>query len=229
MSIRWTILRVAILGSCLLRPSITLAAISSPRLIVTDFGKNRLEEISFYVLCILFLTAITRWIWNGFHKEFPNWPVFSYRGALGMLLLWGTAVTMVVSFITAIRQSMTPAASETTQYTSRLNNRMIPTTNPEIIDRRIRLRSLWRAMSFYANANESRFPNTVDDLEMGVSNADPATGFNYFITPDLKSTSPRTILACEPDIYPQRLLLFTDGTIAIEERGGGGGGGGRHQ
>ena len=213
--------RMWTLGAGMLVPSPVFAAISSPRLIVTDFGKNRLGEISFFVLCFLIFTAGFCWVWNGFHKEFPQLPRFNYRDSLGVMFLWGTALTMVISLVSSFRQSLTPAAMESRSASERAVGPIIPTSNPEIIDRRIRLQTLWRSLSFYANSHESRFPDHISDVGIDVRIADYVTGLPYFLTSDLKLTSPRTILASEPDIHQQRMLLFNDGTIVTEERGGG--------
>lgn len=218
MPTQLTIYRIGLGTIAVSMPVNLFAAVASPRLIVTDFGKSRLEEISFFVISLLVLAAVSRWIWNGFHRDFPQLPYMTYRGTLGALLLWGTMFTAVISLISSLRQAMLPMNDDARISVLR---KTTPTTNAEIIDRRIRIRSLWGSLSFYAMTNNSQFPNDVNGLDLGMTHADSATGLPYFITPDLKTTSPRTILASEPDIHPQRLLLFNDGTIVIEDRGGG--------
>ena len=215
------VIRTLSLVAAVLVPSPVFAAIASPRLIVTDFGKNRLGEVSFFVFCFLIFTAGFCWIWNGFHKDFPQWPRFSFRGSLCVMFLWGTALTMVMSLVSSVRQSLTPAALESRLPGERLASMIIPTSNPEVIDRRIRLQALWRSLFLYASSHESRFPNQISEVGIDVRTADHATGLPYLMTPDLKLTSPRTIVASEPDIHQQRMLLFNDGTIVTEERGGG--------
>jgi hypothetical protein len=70
----------------------------------------------------------------------------------------------------------------------------------------------------YAAQHGGEFPATMDQLPEPVRIADAASELTYFLTPGLTQSSPASVLIREPDIFPRRLLLMTDGTVVIEER-----------
>lgn len=89
---------------------IIFAGMPSPQLVVTELGKRRLEEISFFVLCFLLGAAVFRLLWNLVQKDVSWWPRLTYRGTLALLCVWGCLLTVVLSLISGARELMTPAA-----------------------------------------------------------------------------------------------------------------------
>ncbi len=194
------------------------AGMPSPELVVSELGKRRLEEVSFFLIGFLLLTAICRALWNGLATDVPVLPKLSYRGALCMMLLWGLALTVVLSLVSGARELMTPAAWEPNGITHRLVGSKSKAVADELAERRSRLETLKRALWDYAANHESDFPTDVARIPHEIVVADTISGLPFQIQTGLKTTSPRTVLASEPDIYPRRLLLLTDGAIVVEVR-----------
>ena len=195
-----------------------IAGMPTPYLIVTELGKRRLEEISFFLAGFLLLTAVCRWCWNSLTKEFPALPQISYRGALGMMFLWGLAMTVVLSLISGARELMTPAAWEPNGVTQRLVKSGTVDPVDEMKVRRERIETLKTALWQYAAQHDSHFPDQIAALSIEVTIADPATRLPFFLRPELTLASPRTLLASEPDIFPEKLQLLTDGSIESIKR-----------
>lgn len=194
------------------------AGMPSPHLVITELGKRRLEEISFFLVGFLVLTAFIRWLWNGLGKDIPTLPRLSYRGALCLMLLWGLALTVVLSLVSGARELMTPAAWEPNGVTHRLADSKAPVPVDEFTDRRQRLADLKSALWDFAAKHDGRFPSQMDELPPDLQIADAVSGLSYFLSSELTLTSPSSVLIREPDIYPRRLLLMTDGAIVEEER-----------
>lgn len=194
------------------------AGMPSLQLIVTELGKRRLEEVSFFLIGFLVLTGICRWLWNGLTKDIPSWPRLSYRGALSLMLLWGLAMTVVLSLISGARELMTPAAWEPNGITHRLVTSKSNAPVDEFAARKQRLLLLKKALWDYAGSHDSHFPSDLKELDAEVTIADLATRLPYFLAPDVATATTRTVLISEPDIHPRRLLLLTDGSIVVEER-----------
>ena len=182
-------------------------------LLITELGKRRLEEISFFFVAFLLLTAIVRWLWNGLARDFASLPRLSYRGAICFTILWGLALTVVLSLVSGARELMTPAAWEPNGITYRLaqpnpaENDSMPSKRRERI---VRVKeSLWK----YAAEHEGRFPTAITELPSDDHIADHKSGLSYVLVSALTLSSPRAILLEEPDIYSDRMALLTDGSV----------------
>jgi hypothetical protein len=189
------------------------AGMPSPHLVITELGKRRLEEISFFLVGFLALTAIVRWLWNGLRKDIPALPRLSYRGALCLMLLWGLALTVVLSLVSGARELMTPAAWEPNGITHRLTGANATTPVDEIAARRQRLLDLKTTLWDFAAKHDGHFPAQLAELPADRQVADVGSGLTYFLSPNLTITSPQSVLISEPDINQLRLLLMTDGSI----------------
>ena len=51
-----------------------------------------------------------------------------------------------------------------------------------------------------------------------VTIADAATGLRFYLQRDLMLSSPQGVLASEPDIFPERMQLLTDGRVIVVRR-----------
>ena len=76
---------------------------------LSDLSRERLEIISFFVLCLLLCAAVIRGIWNGLRKDFPFLPRLSYLRALGIIAIWGLLFVLILTMIAGARELMTPA------------------------------------------------------------------------------------------------------------------------
>ena len=194
----------------------------SIQLIVTELGRRRLEEVSFFLVGFLLLTALCRWLWNGLSKDLPSLPKLSYRGALSVMILWGLALTVVLSLISGARELMTPAAWEPNGITSRLVKPQTDSNPDAQGERKQRLQNLKKLLWDYADSHEGQFPDDLADFDQQATIADHQSRLLYSLTPHLAKDSSRSVLISEPDIYPDRLSLLTDGTIVVEDRRQGG-------
>jgi hypothetical protein len=206
---------IVVLGLCLMENT-ARAGMPSPQLIVTELGKRRLEEVSFFLFGFLLVTEFCRRLWNGLAKEIRSLPTLGYRNALCIMFLWGLALTVVLSLVSGARELMTPAAWEPNGITHRLAASHSNAASEELAKRRLKFESLKTELWKYAANHDSRFPSDVTQLPAEIAVADPISGLPYFLQPDLTTSSPATVLAREPDIYRDRLLLLTDGTIVGE-------------
>lgn len=198
--------------------SVVLAGMPSPELVLTELGKRRFEEISFFLAGFLLLTGVVRWLWNGLSKEIPALPNLSYRGMLGLMLLWGLALTVVLSLISGARELMTPAAWEPNGVTHRVAGTTSTTVIQEDLSQRTeRLSVLKTALWDYAQHHDGQFPTKIEELPETVPLADQRSEMPYFLTPGLSKSSVASVLVREPDIFPRRLFLMTDGTVVVEE------------
>lgn len=198
------------------------AGMPSIQLIVTELGRRRLEEVSFFLVGFLLLTAFCRWLWNGLSKEIPSLPKLSYRGALRVMFLWGLALIVVLSLVSGARELMTPAAWEPNGITSRLVKSPAEPKPDALSERKLRLQSLKKILWDYAANHDGRYPDDLKDLDQQATIADPQSGLHYYLTPGLTKGGNKSVLIAEPDIYSDRLSLLTDGTIVVEDRGQGG-------
>ena len=189
------------------------AGMPVPYLLITELGKRRLEEISFFFVGFLLLTAMVRWLWNGLAKDLPVLPKLSYRGALCFTILWGLALTVVLSLVSGARELMTPAAWEPNGITYRLAQSNSPVPEQMIDTRRERFLQLKASLWGFAAGHEGHFPSQISDIPEYLQVADSRSGLTYVLTANLSQTSPRAMLLQEPDIYPRRWALLTDGSL----------------
>src|SRR5262245_11822475 len=59
----------------------------------------RLESLSFFVVLFFLLSFALMRVWNAFRQDFTWLPALSYRRAIGLLFLWGLAMSTVLSMI----------------------------------------------------------------------------------------------------------------------------------
>lgn len=189
------------------------AGMPVPSLIITELGKRRLEEISFFFVSFLLLTAVVRWLWNGLAKDVPALPRLSYRGAMCFTVLWGLALTVVLSLVSGARELMTPAAWEPNGVTYRLAEKKTADSEQTKEMRRERIVQLKEPLWKFAADHDGRFPSQSSELPAEYRIADPSSGISYVLTGDLSLTSAPSIVVQEPDIYSERFALLTTGSV----------------
>ena len=180
----------------------------------------RLEAISFFSVLFLVLAAVVMRVWNAFRQDFPVLPRLTYGKALGLLLLWGLAMSLVLSMITGARELMTPGVWERAGALYRISGDRPQSEAEQLLQIRERhLHRLGRALASYAAQHDGRYPvheygpEISDDLWRSLAH----TGDRYvYLTGRrvAKSSETPALLAYEPEIYgEQRFALFTDGTV----------------
>src|SRR5262245_43624975 len=91
-----------------------------PSVTLTDAARLRVQNISFFLACVLVCAAIIRFLWNYLRKDFTFLPRLSYGKALGLVTLWGLLFVLVLTMISGARELMTPGAWEKQGATYRL-------------------------------------------------------------------------------------------------------------
>jgi hypothetical protein len=188
-----------------------------PMVSLTDVARLRLETISFFVVLLLAITALVRWVWNWYQRDAPHLPRLSYKGALGFILVWGLALQLVLSMIAGARELMTPGAWVKVGATYQLAKS--PDGSAESRDqfaRRRALEQLRRALWDYAAAHDGTLP--LHEFMPGLADAvwatsDPSSArFGYL--GGRRTGDARQIVAYEPGVFGrQRLVLYGDGQI----------------
>lgn len=86
-------------GAVLVGASPAEAGMPSVNLILTELGKRRAEELSFFLVVFLLSAWGVQGLWNFLRRDFPRLPRLSYRGAVAAVLLWGLAMVVVLTMI----------------------------------------------------------------------------------------------------------------------------------
>jgi hypothetical protein len=200
-------------------PSTARAGMPSPYGVLTELGKARFSAMSFFLFGIIVSALGVKWLWNGLAKDFPGLPRLTFRGSLGMVLVWGLAVILVLTMISGARELMTPGAWKTSGITYALNEpEPSPASEAEPKSERVRkLEKLRFALWQHAAANNGRFPESTQTLPAELWESPDVSRMAYAYHGGLTATS-SAILAMEPDIFGgARLALLTSGDIVSLE------------
>lgn len=206
-----------------LSPTVVIAGMPSPQLVLTELGKRRFEEVSFFLLVFLLGAVCFRWLWNSLQHDFPWWPRLSYRGTLGLLCVWGCLLTVVLSLISGARELMTPAAWTPSGITYKVASRNGPTAADaaQLRERESRLHSLRAVLLQYADQHSRKFPQTKEELASISAQfwiAVPEAQLKYIYDPAPNSSGHQSPLAIEPEFYDGgQLLLMKDGTVSLRK------------
>lgn len=66
-----------------------LAGMPRTSVLLTDTATARLDVISFFLVVLVLSALAVRWLWNGLARDFPRLPRLGYRGAAGLVVVWG--------------------------------------------------------------------------------------------------------------------------------------------
>jgi len=91
-----------------------------PSWTVSDLANARLDAISFFLVLLLFLALLVKFLWNYLAKDFPKLPQMTYPRALAAVTLWGLLFLLVLTMISGARELMTPGAWEKNGATYKL-------------------------------------------------------------------------------------------------------------
>jgi hypothetical protein len=203
---------------------VLIAGMPSPALIVTELGRRRLEEVSFFVVCFLLGAALFRLLWNRVQLDFAWWPRLTYFGTLGLLCVWGCLLTVVLSLISGARELMTPAAWKPNGVTYK-----VAATDPaqdaqQAIrrERQFRIETLKTLLMRYAATHNQRFPSIDSDLAMIPESfwiAVPDCQLKYVYAPHPSMPSGTSPLVTEPQYYDDgHFVLYRNGDLAFIEQ-----------
>jgi hypothetical protein len=185
---------------------------------LTEISIARLQNLSFFMVGFLLSAFLIQLLWNWMRKDWTFLPRLNYGKALGVVFLWGLVFVLVLTMISGARELMTPGAWEKQGLTYRLAKPKPDTPETPTFDkkREEQLARLREALWKFANQREGQFP---DDLATSgiapeVRQLPDPSGMSYAYVKGLKTDTPETPLAFEPDIFgPVRLVLFTSGAI----------------
>lgn len=210
---RFCVVLSAVFAIAAFAPRTALAGMPSPFPTLTDWGALRLSAISFFVVVVLLSALGVRWLWNALAADFPRLPQIRYRTALAAVLLWGLALVVVLTMIAGARELLTPGAwrSEGRLYTVAPP----PPADPQhLLERQDNLNRFKTALLDYAAKNHGRFPPADEpSLQSAPWQIPGGTGMRYMVLPG-RTVENRQIVAFEPALYDERLVLWTDGEVA---------------
>jgi hypothetical protein len=183
-----------------------------PTVTLTDVAKLRLSTISFFLMLYMGCSFVIYRIWNALQVDFPQIPRLSFRRALGLIFLLGMAFHLILVMISGTRELMTPEAWEKAG--------IVHTTAPDMFrqfqrSREYKLTILRDALWEFAEHHQGLFPENQFIPEISKTAWFVSTGdLVYVYIGGLSLTSPRSLLAYEPDSFGQyRMALFTDGKV----------------
>jgi quinol-cytochrome oxidoreductase complex cytochrome b subunit len=93
-----------------------------PSYTLTDLAKARLDTISFFLVLVLVLALLVKFLWNYLARDFSKLPRMSYPKALAAVTLWGLLFLLVLTMISGARELMTPGAWEKQGATYKLKD-----------------------------------------------------------------------------------------------------------
>jgi hypothetical protein len=142
---------------------------------------------------------------------------------VGIVLLWGLLFVIVLTMISGARELMTPGAWRKQGATYKLaDGPAPPQPEADIAARRLHLEKLRTALWQFAATHNGKFPGAGEETAVPAELWDVpgAGGLRYHYVAGQSAGFGPDILACEPDIDPdRRLVLRVNGDI-VEMRSG---------
>ena len=172
-----------------------------------------IQALSFFVAVFLACALGFQKLWNSVRPDFPAMPQLTYARSVGLVLLWGLLFVVVLTMISGARELMTPGAWRKQGWAYTLD---APAPAKPADDERYRaMERLKIALWQYARDHEGGFPAKADD------SIDPALwdfvrwdGLKLRYVPGRNPDDAGRVLAYEPEIDGERLVLLTNGAIA---------------
>lgn len=190
---------------------------------LTEAALARLQNLSFFLMGFLVSALLIQWLWNWLRKDWTFLPKLTYRGSLGVVFLWGLVFVLILTMISGARELMTPGAWEKQGLTYRLATKpdAPPPTEPPTKKREDQLALIRAALWKFAQQHQGEFPE--DLATAGISKdlccVPDAAGMTYLYVRGLKPGAGDTPLLFEPDVFPERLVLFANGLIRPMKNG----------
>ncbi|MBK6999006.1 MAG: hypothetical protein IPH35_03195 [Rhodoferax sp.] len=99
-----------------------VAMAGMPVISLSDMAKLRLSGISFFVVLILLVALLVRFLWNFLRRDFPKLPSLDFKRSLALVLLLGLCFNLILLMISGTRELMTPGAWEKRGATFKLKS-----------------------------------------------------------------------------------------------------------
>jgi hypothetical protein len=209
-------LSTATAGSPSPLPSSWTAASESPPSI-TDWGFNQsapfLQAISFFAVVLLATAWAVKALVSMLRKDWPAFPALSYRGSLGLVLLWGLLFIIVLTMISGARELMTPGAWRKRGWTYKLSTDSALQKSPDQM--RGALEQLRQALWQYAATHDGHFPPTdAADVDPHLWEIPGWPALRFLYVPNRQAESTGQLLAYAPELDDEnRPVLLTNGLI----------------
>lgn len=175
-----------------------------------DIYRLRLEEISFFIVLLLFCSFLFQLLWNYAVKGFSFLPQLKFLQSLCLSVVFGLLTLLILTMISGVREVLTPGAWRHQGTSYRLND---PSQEPA---RRHSLEQLRSALLDYARQHEGRFP--ASDFQPEISEklweSPDQAGTHYIYSGGLTTNDVDSILAAEPlNFGDQRFVLLVSGKL----------------
>ncbi len=197
-----------------------MAGMGAPGLIVTELGKRRLEELSFFLFGFLLMALVVKGLWNWLRRDLPSLPKLSYGRSVSLLVLWGLLMAVVLTMISGARELMTPAAWVPNGVTYQLASNEPPAASiihEQDQQRQQRLENLRFALWHFATTHEGRFPaaGEVSSIPSDLWFVQAGQPLRYVYIPGLSLTETDRVIVYEPEIYEdQQYVIHASGAIS---------------
>jgi len=196
-------------------PQAALAGMPSVTPVLTELGRMRLQNLSFFFVGFLFSAFLIQRLWNYLGRDFTILPRLSYCKALGLTTLWGLLFILVLTMISGARELMTPGAWEKKGATYKLANAEVPSAAEKDRMRRDQIERLRDALWDYARKNDWKFPAASTDPAIPASlwQVPDLSGMNYLYVGGAVAKEGRP-LAFEPELFGEyRYVVLSDGQV----------------
>jgi len=180
---------------------------------LNDLARMRLENICFFLVCLLLLALVLKLLWNWLRKDFPRLPRLTYFRSCAVVVLWGLLFLLILTMVAAARELMTPGAWEKHGTAYKLKDSdgaAMDTARQEHLER---LRTvLWQ----YARDHAGKFPphDFVGEIPDSTWQTLDPSGERYVYIPGAEPDHGDKPIVYEPAVYGDgRLVLRANGKI----------------
>lgn len=172
-----------------------------------------LQAISFFIAILLATAWAVKALWLFLRKDLAWLPALTYRGALGLVTLWGLFFIIVLTMISGARELMTPGAWRKQGWTYKLAATSSPPNSEEQI--RQALEQLRQGLWHYAATHDGHFPRQDDSIiDPSLWEIPSWPGLRFLYVPGRHAESAGQLLVYQPELGDDnRLVLLTSGFI----------------
>lgn len=229
---RFTFAVMAVL-LCALKPCHAGMPITPVR--ISEVAALRIQALSFFIVLFFVLALVVKVAWNTLAKDFKAMPRITYLRSLCLMFIWGLAMSVLLTMISAARELMTPGAWERVGWTYKVTDPGMNVSEFEKwkLARKNSMSQLADALVAYAKAHEGKFPphRYVPEIPAEDWRSLSPSQTDYVYLPDrelgqeipeiaahLKDEllSPLRIIAYEPDgLSAERWYMLSDGSLIM--------------
>lgn len=177
---------------------------------LNDVYRLRLQEVSFFLVLLLFCALVLKLLWNYAFKGFASVPKLKFLQALCAALLFGLVMLLILTMISGIREVLTPGAWRRQGTSYRLND-----ASQEPVRRRS-LEHLRGALFDYARNHDGKYPahDFGTEISEKLWESPDQAGSHYIYSGGLATNNVDALLAVEPTNFGERrFVLIVSGEI----------------